>query len=258
MRPQAVTTSIEHLAPENHELGQPAVNFAKLGLDSQMTYPETRIMAPSDKLPLYSAEEPQQHITPNGASQLLSPNPQARTAIQSASLGKQRGPGQSRGGSYSQASDGSMQGSHPTPLFQRLVSEEVQELKSYARIIESQNRRLAELERVHGDLEARLELQSTGKMEIERTLEIREQQWSKQIAELEKERDHWKAVVEAERTKNSRLMDQVVRKDQDIHRMLQRKVRRTIVADIPLIPILIVLTRYHIIVATVRQQEGVA
>jgi hypothetical protein len=245
VRPQAVTTSIEHLAPENHVLARPAVRIAKLAQDSQMTFPETRMMAPANKMPLYSAEVPQQHNAPNCASQLLSPNPQARTAIQSASLSKQRGPGQSRGGSHSQASEGTMQGLHPTPLFQRLVSEEVQELKSYARIIESQNRRLVELERVHGDLEARLELQSTGKMEIERTLEVREQQWSKQIAELEKDREHWKAVVEAERTKNSRLMDQVVRKDQDIHRMLQRKVRRTIVAGIPLMFILILLTRYH-------------
>lgn len=113
---------------------------------------------------------------------------------------------------------------HPTPLFQRLVSEEVQELKAYARIIENQNRRLAELERVHGDLEVRLEVESNRRMELEKTLEERERNWAEQIEVLEEERDQTKNLVKLERTKNARLMDQVVRKDQDIHRMLQRKV----------------------------------
>lgn len=44
--------------------------------------------------------------------------------------------------------------------------------------------------------------------------------------ELEMDRDHWKEIVKVEQTKNARLIDQVVRKDQDIHRMLQRKVSR--------------------------------
>lgn len=113
---------------------------------------------------------------------------------------------------------------HPTPLFQRLVSEEVQELKAYARIIENQNRRLAELERVHGDLEVRLEVESNRRMGLEKTLEERERNWAEQIEALEEERDQTKNLVKLERTKNARLMDQVVRKDQDIHRMLQRKV----------------------------------
>ena len=113
---------------------------------------------------------------------------------------------------------------HPTPLFQRLVSEEVQELKAYNRIIESQNRRLAELERVHGDLEVRLEVQSNRRLELEKTLEDRERTWAEEIHEIEQERDQQKDLVTAERSKNGRLMDQVVRKDQDIQRMLQRKV----------------------------------
>lgn len=111
----------------------------------------------------------------------------------------------------------------PTPLFERLVTEEVQELKAYARIIESQNRRLAELEKVHGDLETRLELESRASQQLEATLEDRERQWSEKYAKLEKDRDHWKEVVQIEQTKNSRLIEQVVRKDQDIQKMLQRK-----------------------------------
>lgn len=115
-------------------------------------------------------------------------------------------------------------GHQPTPLFERLVTEEVQELKAYVRIVENQNRRLAELERVHGDLESRLEVESRARKHLEMTLEAREREWNEKFEHLQSERDHWKRVVEVEQTKNSRLIDQVVRKDQDIHRMLQRKV----------------------------------
>ncbi|OEU13627.1 hypothetical protein FRACYDRAFT_188928 [Fragilariopsis cylindrus CCMP1102] len=114
--------------------------------------------------------------------------------------------------------------SQPTPLFERLVTEEVQELKAYARIIETQNKKLVVLERTHGDLESRLELESRGRTQLESTLERRERDWAMKYLELEKDRDQWKTNVSQEQTKNARLIDQVVRKDQDIHRMLQRKV----------------------------------
>ena len=113
-------------------------------------------------------------------------------------------------------------------LFQRLVTEEVQELKAYARIIETQNRRLEELERIHGDLESRLELESRGRAQLETTLERRERSWTLKYQELEKDRNQWKSVVAQEEAKNARLFDQVVRKDQDIHRMLQRKVSQNL------------------------------
>lgn len=112
----------------------------------------------------------------------------------------------------------------PTPLFERLVTEEVQELKAYARIIENQNRRLAELERVHSDLNSRLVINSKAKTQLETTLEERELQWALKFQELEADRDRLKEVVKVEQTKNARLRDEVVRKDQDIQRMLLRKV----------------------------------
>lgn len=117
--------------------------------------------------------------------------------------------------------------SQPTPLFQRLHSEEVQsvhqEVKAYKRIVESQNLRLVELERIHGDLEKRLELESRGRRQLETTLERRERDWTIKYDTLEKDKDHWENEVSHEQVKNSKLRDQVVRKDQDIHRMLQRK-----------------------------------
>jgi hypothetical protein len=114
----------------------------------------------------------------------------------------------------------------PPPLFERLVTEEVQELRAYVRIVENQNRRLLELERVHCDLEARLEVESKGRQRVEATLEVREREWAEKFERLESDRDKWKRLVDAEQIKNSKLIDQVVRKEQDIHRMLQRKVRK--------------------------------
>lgn len=121
--------------------------------------------------------------------------------------------------------DDGQKGKQPAPLFERLVTEEVQELKTYVRIIESQHRRLSELELVHGDLEVRLQTESRARQHLEATLEAREREWKNKFAELKSDRDQWKEVVKVEQTKNARLIDQVVRKDQDIHRMLQRKVR---------------------------------
>jgi hypothetical protein len=106
-----------------------------------------------------------------------------------------------------------------------LVTEEVQELKAYARIIENQSKRLAELEKIHGDLEVRLEVESRGKAQLEATLEQREREWAMKFRGVETDRDHWKNEFSKEQQKNAKLLDQVLRKDQDIHRMLQRKVR---------------------------------
>mmetsp|Transcript_24675 Transcript_24675/g.29801 ORF Transcript_24675/g.29801 Transcript_24675/m.29801 type:complete len:257 (-) Transcript_24675:211-981(-) len=111
----------------------------------------------------------------------------------------------------------------PTPLFERLVSEEVQELKSYARIIESQNRRISDLERIHDDLEARLELQTKERMDLEEKLEEEKRKWATDRDVLDKECSAWKGHAQSERMKNERLLDQINRKDKEIHRMIQRK-----------------------------------
>jgi hypothetical protein len=177
----------------------------------------------------YGAQQQQQQQVEAGYQQLSQhqqQQQQTRVNNRAASSG-----GSSYGGGNRRSNNIHMRGSEdgmaqqPTPLFERLVTEEVQEIKSYVRIIENQSRRLSDLENFHGDLEARLEVESRGRQQLEATLEAREREWAHKYSELEGDRDHWKAVVKAEQTKNSRLIDQVVRKDQDIHRMLQRKVR---------------------------------
>ncbi len=110
------------------------------------------------------------------------------------------------------------------PFFQRLMTEDVQEIKTFTRLLENQGHKLAELETIHADLEQRLEIESTARQRLEKTLEERERKYEAMIEELETDRDHWKKLVEEETTKNSRLMDQVNKKEQDILQMVQRKV----------------------------------
>ena len=113
---------------------------------------------------------------------------------------------------------------HPEPLFQRLVTEEVQELKHYTRIIEEQNLRLNEVENITVDLDRKLQKQTKARTDLERTLELRERQWADKFEKLEAERDHWIEVVEQEKGLTKRLNKKVARMEQEIQRMLQRKV----------------------------------
>jgi hypothetical protein len=157
---------------------------------------------------------------------------EARTALMvetncASSLSSNGGGNRRSNGEHVRGRDESLD-QQPTPLFERLVTEEVQEIKSYARIIENQSRRLSELEQYHSDLGARLEVESRGRQQLEATLEAREREWAHKYSELEGDRDQWETVVRAEQTKNSRLIHEVVRRDQDIHRILQRKVHVSI------------------------------
>lgn len=83
--------------------------------------------------------------------------------------------------------------------------------------------RLAELERVNDDLERRLESQAKQKMSLEAEISYLDRHWSSKYAELENERDAWKGAVDAERRRSSGLREQIIRKDRELHRMLQRK-----------------------------------
>ncbi|CAJ1930230.1 unnamed protein product [Cylindrotheca closterium] len=112
---------------------------------------------------------------------------------------------------------------HPAPLFERLVSEEAQQQKTYSRLVENLHRKIASLELAQKDSEDRLKAESKSKFQLEKKLEERENHWSLKFKKLGEERDELKKSVEAEQATNTKLRDQVKRKDKDIHRMLQRK-----------------------------------
>ena len=114
---------------------------------------------------------------------------------------------------------------HPIPLFERLVTEEVQELKTYAGIVERQNIELAKQKKVQEDLEARLRGETRRRKELESLLEEQERLWSEKFAELEEERNTAEKKLQDEQTKTTKLINQVQRKDRDIHDFFKKKVR---------------------------------
>jgi Skp family chaperone for outer membrane proteins len=112
------------------------------------------------------------------------------------------------------------------PFFERVgVRGDVKVVQNYSRIVKQQNARLKELEKIHKELEARLETEAKQKDLLEATLEQRESEWERRLERTVAERDHFKQKMNEERAKNDYLSDQLSRKDQDIHRMMQRKVR---------------------------------
>lgn len=112
------------------------------------------------------------------------------------------------------------------PFFERVgVRGDVKVVQNYSRIVKQQNARLRELEKFHKELEARLEAEATQKDLLEATLEQREREWELRLERTVAERDHFKQKMNEERAKNDSLLEQLSRKDQVIHGMMQRKVR---------------------------------
>lgn len=110
-----------------------------------------------------------------------------------------------------------------TPVYERLVSEEVKEIKEYVRLIEHQSRRLAELERVHDDLELRLEREHAARVRVERSYGRSEQRWKARCARLESERAEGNARLAEERSKVERLMEVVNGYKREIHALITTK-----------------------------------
>jgi len=121
--------------------------------------------------------------------------------------------------------DASARSLQPTPLFERLVTEEVQELKTYAGIVERQNLELAKQKKVQEDLEARLRGETRRRKELESLLEEQERLWSEKFVELEHQRNNAEKKLHDEQAKTKKLINQVQRKDQDIYDFFKKKVR---------------------------------
>jgi len=96
-------------------------------------------------------------------------------------------------------------------------------LKEYVRLIENQSRRLLELEKVHADLENRLEEEHTERIRLEHTLEKREVAWKQQVEELNLERDGIEKIAKEEKLKVQKLLDMVNRLQNEIQSMIKNK-----------------------------------
>ena len=110
-----------------------------------------------------------------------------------------------------------------TPLYERIVSEEVRELREYVRIIETQSRRLVDLERLHVDLESRLEVEQVRSRKLERTLAQHEKKWRAMFKNLVDEKEHAEKMVREEKVKVDKLMEMVNRLQTEIHALIKNK-----------------------------------
>lgn len=112
-------------------------------------------------------------------------------------------------------------GSVPTPFFDRIVSEEVQELKEYSLIIKAQHAEINELKGSNRALEIDLEMESMKRMELESALEQQERLYRHERKELISQRDDLEGLLEAEKNTNKKLWELVYQKEKEIQKAYQ-------------------------------------
>jgi hypothetical protein len=115
-------------------------------------------------------------------------------------------------------------GAAPTPFFDRIVSEEVQELKEYSRIIKAQHAEINELKGSNRALEIDLEMESMKRIELESALEDQERLYRHERKELISQRDDLEELLEAEKNTNKKLWELVYQKEKEIQKAYQYRV----------------------------------
>merc|ERR1712151_906366 len=106
-----------------------------------------------------------------------------------------------------------------TPLFERLQTEEIAELKSYNKILSIKNHQISTFETLLEDLESRLEIETSQKLKLQHLLEYKNDKFKKEVKELKNDVDAWKNRVHVEKIKNKKLLGEVNKKDKEIHKM---------------------------------------
>jgi len=119
--------------------------------------------------------------------------------------------------------NGNDNNNHTTNIYERLVSEEVKELKEYTRLVEHQSRRLVDLDSIHRDLERRLEIEHSKTQRLERALQRNETSWKARCELLGREKAEAEKRVDEEKVKVDKLMEMVNRLQTEIHTLIRNK-----------------------------------
>lgn len=119
--------------------------------------------------------------------------------------------------------NGNDNNNHTTNIYERLVSEEVKELKEYTRLVEHQSRRLVDLDSIHRDLERRLEIEHSKTQRLERALQRNETTWKARCELLGREKAEAEKRVTEEKVKVDKLMEMVNRLQTEIHTLIRNK-----------------------------------
>lgn len=114
-----------------------------------------------------------------------------------------------------------------TPIFDKLVTDEVRELQVYARMVENQNLEIERMRQYQNDLEKRLQDKSRDHELLETSFEERERNFKATLEDLHGEIKRLRNVVQGEENKNKLLLDQIRKKERDILGILEKKKVRT-------------------------------
>lgn len=98
-----------------------------------------------------------------------------------------------------------------------------EETQQYRLIIENLQQRIAKLENINSDLEARLELQAKQEMDLQAEFLRSEGRWQAKCDQLIQEINFWKNECTNEKKKNDSLHILLSRKEKEFHAILNRK-----------------------------------
>lgn len=115
-------------------------------------------------------------------------------------------------------------GPAPTPFFDRIVSEEVQELKEYSRIIKAQHAEISELKNSNCALESDLEIETMKRIGLETALEEQERLYKGERKDLISQRDELQRLLETEKNTNKKLWELIYQKEKEIQKAYQYRV----------------------------------
>lgn len=112
---------------------------------------------------------------------------------------------------------------HDTPLFERMGSDDYNQLQNSRQQTDALQQRIHDLERVNLDLEYRLEDQAKQCMEIEKECVSIERSWKVKCKTFEDDIAAGKKQFEAQKMKSDRVRDHLSRTEKELYGILQRK-----------------------------------
>ena len=112
---------------------------------------------------------------------------------------------------------------HDAPLFERMGTDDYNQLQNSRHQTDALQQRIHDLERVNLDLEYRLEDQAKQCMEIEKECVSIERSWKVKCKTFEDEIAAGKKQFEAQKMKSDRVRDHLSRTEKELYGILQRK-----------------------------------
>jgi len=108
-------------------------------------------------------------------------------------------------------------------IFERIATHDLKEVHEYHGVIESQQKRIKNLEKINMDLEKRLEVQAKQHFQIEKDIAVIDQRWQEKCNALQQEVSDLEVLLKEEQAKSVSAIEKFSRTERELHRMMQRK-----------------------------------